>query len=119
MVEFTEEEKSHLLQLIEDIARTNREIASHLAIANAQVIGPAFERAFKDNAEREVYTVVNGKLSIRQIADALNIGKAIVQRRIDWLASKGFIEKNDRDRYQKTLSKAEIVQRFSKSNEEQ
>jgi hypothetical protein len=42
-----------------------------------------------------------------------------VQRRVEWLAEKGLIEKNDGGRYERALSKAEIVRRFSKSNEEQ
>jgi len=117
MVEFTEGEKSQVLHLLEDIARTNREIASHLAIANAEVISLAFGKAFKDDSERRVYELVNGQLSIRQIADNLGIGKTAVHTRLERLASRELIVMNNAERYQKAISDAEIVQRFSKSGE--
>jgi glutathione peroxidase-family protein len=112
MNDFSEEEKERLFRLLESIERSNSEIAFWLAFAYGTQFEQAYNCAFQDDEEKQVFEAIDGNRTIRDIADVTSHGKMIVQTRIKWLSEKGFIEKNATGRYYPSIDKTEIANRF-------
>lgn len=105
MSDFSEEEKERLFRLLESVERSNSEIAFWLAFAYGKQFEQAYNGAFQDDEEKQVFEAIDGKRTIRNIADVTGHGKMIVQTRIKWLSEKAFIEKNATGRYYPSIDK--------------
>jgi hypothetical protein len=106
MNEFTSEEKERLFSLLE-------EIVFYLSIDKTDMVQSALSQALIDRQEQMVYEATDGYLSVRGIADSTGLSYKVVRNRPDRLRNNGLIRKDQNNRYEKTLTKQALVQRYS------